>query len=289
MLAENSAHTKFIRRRFSNLDEMEVRNLEYIAKQIFDLTGNRIDQFIRDYTFICELQTKEEYHFRRNNNTYRLSTFEEAVKQVYSDKPFMTSYMNGLLMTQIWWANHTKMLSFYRENFLVGNVDNYSHLEIGPGHGKLLAMVCNDNRSGNITAWDISPASIQSTREALRALGVSRMPLLELVDMFDAIPRPFDSVVFSEVLEHMEHPGKALEVLRNCLSDHGRLFIHVPINSPAPDHLFNQPDPDSMRKFVEQHGLRIVDTFYAPLTNYNLEKAVDLKLTVSCGFIAQKA
>ena len=289
LLANYPDQEKFLRRRFSSLDELEDRNLEAFAQQIVDLTGDRLPTFVKDYLFICELQVNEEYHFRRNNNTYRLSTFKEVVEQVYNDKPFMTSYINGLLMTQIWWSNHTKMLGFYKENFLPGNILNYSHLEVGPGHGKLLAMACNDPRAGAIAAWDISPASIESTRVALEAMGVSRMPSLDLLDMFDAEPRQFDSVVFSEVLEHMEEPGAALDVLHSCLSDRGRLFIHVPINSPAPDHLFNMPDPEAMRRFIESRGFEMEDVYYAPLTGYDLDKAAKRALTISCGFIARKA
>ena len=97
------------------------------------------------------------------------------------------------------------------------------------------------------------------------------------------------SIVFSEVLEHMEFPGEAMKVLRECLNDDGRLFIHVPINSPAPDHLFNKDTPEEMKAYVESCGFKVIDSIYAPATNYNLEKAIANKLTISCGFILAKA
>lgn len=278
----------FLTRRFSSLEPEEERNLEYFSDQIIRLVGDDLDQFLDDYIFICNMQTEEEFYFRRNNNQYRLSKFQDAVEQVYSNKPFMASYMNGLLMTQIWWSNHTKMLAFYKEEFLPKNIASYRHLEIGPGHGKLLSMACQDERAGEVAAWDISPASIESTKHALQALGVKRIPELKLVDMFSSEPTTVDSLVFSEVLEHMENPEEALSVLQSCLSDEGRLFIHVPINSPAPDHLFNKATPTEMKDFIESQGFEITDYKYAPLTNYSLERAIEQELTISCGFIAVK-
>src|SRR6185312_14456912 len=39
---------------------------------------------------------------------------------VYNDKPFMTRYMNGLLLSDVLWVNHCRGLQHYADVFLKG-------------------------------------------------------------------------------------------------------------------------------------------------------------------------
>ena len=233
------------------------------------------------------MQIEEELFFRRNGR-YRLSTFAEALEQVYANKPFMTRYMNGLLMTQMWWDNHSRVSKYYRDAFLAGNAKDYSHLEIGPGHGLFLYFAAIDPNAGAIESWDISEASAELTKEALMTLGAKSLPTLRLQDMFDNPQGRFDSIVFSEVLEHMEKPGEAVDVLRSLLTPQGRLFINMPINSPATDHLFNTETPEELVDFIAARGLNIVDATFFPGTNQSLQRARDKKLTINCAIIATR-
>lgn len=279
--------SKFFERRFKNTSEQDYKNLESIATNVSNLLDGRDAQFAEDYAWLCKMQMEEELFFRRNGR-YRLTTFAEALEQVYANKPYMTRYMNGLLMTQLWWANHTEVMRYYRDVFLAGNHQGYSHLEIGPGHGLFIYLAATDSRSGKIEGWDISEASADLTREALRKLGLNQLPLLRLQDMFDNPTGSFDSVVFSEVLEHMEEPGEALKVLRNLLSDEGRIFINMPINSPAPDHLFNTETPEALVDFIAGHGFKIEETAFFPGTNQTLQQSRDKKLTINCVVVARR-
>lgn len=289
LLALAPTHEKFLTKRFASLSDFEVRNIEEIAVKISKLVGDELDSYTKDYNWLCQMQLEEELYFRRNKK-YRLSTAQEAYDEVYSDLEYMSQYMNGLLLTQIWWSNHTKMLSFYKEEFLGKNPPNSSHLEVGPGHGLLLHYACENDSLGDISAWDISPASIASTEHALEQMGTDKNPTLSLVDLFKAgKDTQFDSIVFSEVLEHMETPELAMRALRDLLKEDGRLFVHIPINSPAPDHLFNVETPALMADFIKEQGFDIETEYFAPLTNTDLEKAIARKYTVSCGFICRKA
>lgn len=287
LLEQSSDQKRFLTRRFSELTAPEARNLEEFAALVLALCEDDVPTHVADYLFQCDEQKREEMHFLRTGG-YRLSTFAEAVEQVYSDDAYMTRYMNGQLMTQLWWSNHTKMLSFYREEFLAKNATGGSHLEIGPGHGLLLHLAIADGNLDRVTSWDVSAASIALTRHSLTTLGAPRMPDLHVVDMFDAPKQKFSSIVFSEVLEHLENPRQALDVLQDLLTDDGRLFVNVPINAPAPDHLFNQPTPSDMQAFIESAGFEVEDVRFFPATNYTLERAIKMKLTISCGFILRK-
>lgn len=278
---------KFLRRRLSGLNDVEMQSLEGLASQVRKLVGDNAKAFAEDYDWLCAEQIKEELYFRRNNR-YQLSTFQEAFDKVYSNEEYMLSYMNGLLMTQLWWSNHTKVIEYYRDHFLSANPTGYSHLEIGPGHGLFIFLAAADGRSGEVTGWDISKTSIESTAQALKTLGLETSPILILQDMFDHSGQCFDSVVFSEVLEHMENPGEAVEVLGSVLTDNGRCFVNMPINSPAPDHLFNAESPQQLRTFIENHGLKVVNEKYFPATNQTLERALKKKMSINCVFICKK-
>lgn len=287
-MAAAPGHDKFFRRRFENANENELAALNEVAAHISKLIGDSLEEHVKDYVWLCSEQVAEELFFRRHGR-YRLDTFDEALRLVYSNKEYMTRYMNGLLMTQLWWGNHASVMDFYRSSFLTGNPDGYSHLEIGPGHGLFLYFAAADPRVGPVVSWDISEASIAMTGKALRKLGLTSLPRLELQDLFKGPVGSFDSVVFSEVLEHMERPKETLKVLRSLLAPDGRLFLNMPINSPAPDHLFNAESPETLADFVESAGFRIVDRAFFPATNQTLESARRKKLTISCVFVAKRS
>ena len=279
------SHHAFLEKRLRNISAAGLKNLDDVASHVKALTGDDVARFAADYAWLCDEQMQEELNFRRTGR-YRLNTFAEAMEQVYDNKEYMTRYMNGLLMTQLWWANHTSVMEYYRSTFLAQMPDRYSHLEIGPGHGLFLYFAASDLRAKSVTAWDISNASIALTRAALLTLGLQKLPELELQNFFDSPPERFDSVVFSEVLEHMEQPREALEYIRPLLSDRGRLFLNMPINSPAPDHLFNMDTPEDLHAFVEDAGYKILDHSYYPATNQTLDASRRKRLTISCAFIA---
>jgi 2-polyprenyl-3-methyl-5-hydroxy-6-metoxy-1,4-benzoquinol methylase len=282
-------HSSFFTRRFGSADEAELQLCDDLARQIYKLAREEIDAFVKGYDFICDIQTREEIYFRRHNR-YRLTSVAEAVAEVYGNRDYMQSYMRGLLMTQVFWSNHTASMAFFANEMLARNAANYSMLEIGPGHGLLFSRAAADPRAGELLGWDLSPASIAESTEALHRLQIQRPFTLEVRDLFEpgyAGPG-FDAIVFSEVLEHLEHPGRALDAIRALLRPGGRLYINVPINSPAPDHLFLLRSPEEAVAFVEKHGFAIERTGFYPATNYTLSAARKHGLTISVCIIAAK-
>ncbi len=287
-LAVTPDQQKFLRRRFEGLTASEIASLEELAGHMSALISGAETQYAEDYGWICNTMLEEELFFRRHGH-YRLSTFEDAFREVYSRKEYMSHYMNGLLMTQLWWSNHSQCMSFYQDRFLATNRPGYTHLEIGPGHGLFLYLAAADSQARSVRGWEISEASLAVTREALGRLGLSNLPTLELQNFLDGATGHFDSVVFSEVLEHMEHPREALLKLRNLLEPGGRLFLNIPINSPAPDHLFNPETTEGLERFVGEAGFNILDRAYFPATNQTLDAARKKNLTISCALIVTRA
>ena len=196
-LAVAPEQQKFFAKRFASSTEQDLVFLEGIASQIERLTGDNLTEHARDYAWLCAEQLEEELYWRRNGK-YRYSLFSEALENVYANAAYMKKYMNGLLMTQLWWSNHSAVIAYYVTQFLPGNKEGYSHLEIGPGHGLFLYLAASDPRCGSLTGWDISQTSIDMTRAALAKMQSPKMPALELVDLFKGPRGSFDSLVLAK-------------------------------------------------------------------------------------------
>jgi len=281
-------HSSYLTKRFSELSGAEWNFAERIAGNVIKIAGDNLARVCEDYRWLSGVILDEELHFRRTGR-YRLSTFEEADAQVYSNIDLMSRYMNGVLASQLWWRNHTEMLQYFHDDFLASNPKDFCHLEIGPGHGLFLSLAAGSPNCKSAEAWDVSDASLLNTRSALAAMGLDRGVLLKKASIFDAPGGKFTSIVFSEVLEHLERPPDALSILRGLLAEDGRLFLNAPVNSPAPDHLYLFETPEQILQMIVDAGFAVESSRLSPCTGATLERARKWKLSISVGVVARKA
>ncbi len=290
-------HAKALAKSIGERDPSLLHHTETLASAITRLEpiidGGRA-KLAEDFRFLCErIILPEELHFRRNGR-YRLSRFEDALSEVYSDRPFMTRYMNGLLMSHVLWLNHARATQHYVERFLPGIRSGAEHLEIGPGHGLLLHLAAESGRVARLTGWDVAAASLDSSRHALAALGTTQGVSFECKDAFaaaslnDSDRGRFDSIVLSEVLEHLEQPAEALASLYQLCKPGGRVWINVPANSPAPDHLFLVQDIGEATALVEAAGFGIVETASYAMPGISVERAIRDKMTLNCVIVGER-
>lgn len=291
LLAEQLAvfpeHRNYLERRFAGMSKERFAFAEALAQMVTRVIGAPVAAYAEDYRWLAHTVIEEEIVFRRTGR-YRLSTFAEAEREVYANRQYMTRYMNGLLMSQLWWRNHTEVMQFFHDVYLPGNSPGFDHLEIGPGHGLFLCYAALAPNAGDITAWDISEASIERVQHTFGAVGLDRSVALRVVDMFDAPPRQFQSITFSEVLEHLEDPEPALDAIFNLLAPGGRAFINAPVNSPAPDHLTLFRRPEEIVDLIAAAGFEIVETLFAPTNGCTLKRALEFNLAISTAVIAKK-
>ena len=249
-----------------------------------------LDKVCEGYRYFCqEMILAAELYFRRHGK-YERSTFDEAFRDVYSKPDVMEHYMNGLLVSGIFWHNHAYALNFYRTQYLPMLPQGYSHLEVGPGHGALLHLTATDPNHGRIVGWDVSPSSIEATKRTLEIIGVDQDIELVCQDMFDAKTQSnaFDSIVVSELLEHLEDPLRALQALHVALKPGGHILVNMPANSPAPDHLYLIDEPHEMTDLIRQAGFTIEKEVLFPMTGYSLERCKKDKLTITCVAVGHK-
>jgi 2-polyprenyl-3-methyl-5-hydroxy-6-metoxy-1,4-benzoquinol methylase len=270
---------------------------EIIASLLDKVVKDRskhLHTFAEDYRFLCEqIVYPEELHFRRTGQ-YRLKSFEEANTEVYSNEALMSRYMDGLFVSDALWINHANAMNDFARTYLPTSAPGGRHLEIGPGHGMLLHLATRFGAFETLSAWDVSATSIAHARHVLDLLGESDRVDLVLTNMYSEAALAenrgkFDTVVLSEVLEHLEKPRAALEIIRELLAPGGTVWINVPCNGPAPDHLFLLRMPQDAEDVVKSAGLAVVRTAAFPIAGASLERALRQELPISCVLVAKRA
>ncbi len=282
------SHQRFLEKSKASIDEIPVAN--ELATLVLRLTESRLDEALVGYKWMCEMMVEEELEFRRTGN-YRNSSFAEVEKKVYRNKDVMSRFLDGLLISQALWTNHVQAFKFYKNIFLNTVSNSQRHLEIGPGHG-LLLYAATQKLLGVIEAWDISASSLESTSNCLQSLNKNNIDLeLRQVDFLkfsiNAIDQ-FDSIVLSEVLEHLETPALAIHKVYNLLRPGGVIFFNVPVNSPSIDHIFLFRSSLEVINCIKQSGFSIDQHLFVPSGGYTLERATKCETTISCMIIATK-
>lgn len=280
-------HEEYLARRFESSPEDDLAIAEDLALKARQIVGDRLEIVCESYKWLSGAIIEEEFYFRRNGK-YRLSSFEEAYNQIYANEAYMTRYVEGILLSQIWWANHCATIKYFREQFIAANPSNFSHLEVGPGHGLFLFYASDSANCGSITGWDVSAASLKSTSECLRAMGVTKKIMLREVNLLAAPDETFDSITFSEVLEHLEKPLEALKILHRVLRPGGRILINAPVNSPAPDHIYLFNTPEEVTDMIVEAGFEIEQYMVSTVSGDSLERSRKLKSTISTVVIATR-
>ena len=115
-----------------------------------------------------------------------------------------------------------------------------SVLEIGPGHGELVAALRQRLAGLRYLASETDETLIAP----LRAMGVEIRSLEDLASRGETV----DLVIISHVLEHTIHPVSFLQEATRSLRDGGALFVEV----PCLDHLYKPEDEPHLLFFDKQ-------------------------------------
>ncbi|WP_281932459.1 class I SAM-dependent methyltransferase [Roseibium album] len=274
-------HARYIAKSLSGRDSDTLATTELLAEAVLRLAGDRLETVAHHYRWTCDRLREEELFFHRNDR-YRLSTFEEADREVYSNSEYMQKYVDGLLFSQILWSNHAASCHFYFKETPRFVAPGGRMLEIGPGHGLMVYLAMREFGLADVTAWDISPVSVEHTRHALSELGVTgaTLQVQDIMSVPDGTP-PANIVVLSEILEHLEDPVAAMERIRPLVADDGVVFVNVPINSPSPDHLYLMRTLDDARMLLRETGFDIVSENAFATQGHAIDKALRNKISIS--------
>ncbi|MCX6046902.1 MAG: methyltransferase domain-containing protein [Chloroflexi bacterium] len=99
-------------------------------------------------------------------------------------------------------------------------------LEVGCGVGAQTVTLAQNNPQAQITAIDISAASVAAAKQRIEAAGFSNV-CFQQGDIFDLAfdPHSFDHVFVCFVLEHLAKPVEALAVLKKFIKPGGSITV----------------------------------------------------------------
>lgn len=222
--------------------------------------GVPIEQLPGFYNAFCMDTLKEQIEFRKSGE-YKIKDYEDAFNEIYNNSEVMRYYMYGLMLSQILWENHWKLLNFARSDFFApfSSLSDL-HVEVGPGHGWFTLTALRFGASKAI-AFDISEQSALLTRTLLETQGIQRDRWdIRIQDVQNKIPLEDESVdtfMAGEVLEHIPAPAKFIAEAFRILKKGGAAYLTTAVNAPAIDHMFLFNTSDEIRTMIREAGFHI--------------------------------
>lgn len=283
-------HATYLEKSFRDRSAATIQLTEQSAELISRIEHGAVERLAQGYRWLCGMIQEEELYFRREGK-YRNTSFAEVDAAVYQNHAGMSQYMDGLLASEVLWIQHARAMDFYVNTFLAKLPPYARHLEVGPGHGLLFDYAARHPHCASLTGWDISPASLQQTAACMEMMKVKLPLTLETQDIMKppAVDQPWDSIVISEVLEHLEDPLTALKNLRRCISDHGILYVNVPVNAPTIDHIHLFSTPEEAVTLVEKAGFIVDELLLAPGAGHTLTKARKISASITVALAVRPA
>jgi 2-polyprenyl-3-methyl-5-hydroxy-6-metoxy-1,4-benzoquinol methylase len=287
----DSLHYKKIRKTVNELtvkNETEYKHFCYLLYQYFSDTHKTVESVSANYLQMVNDMRYEGIYFKKNKK-YSCKNQNEAYLKVYSNKEVMSYYMNALLLSQILWAHHFKMLMYFNNQLVMEYLKKTnSVLDIGPGHGFFSNIVIkNFPAIEKLDIVDISLESLEMTKKIIGS-GEGRINYLQK-DIFEhETEEKYDLIIFGEVLEHLDEPVTVLKKLIKYLSPNGYLWLTTPTNAPAIDHIYLFRSKDEIVELLIKSGLKVTNDFGCYAEDVPEEVAVKFDISYLYGAFCQR-
>ena len=271
-----------------NISDKEIDEFESVIGFLMEKYNYSLEFIAEAYLFINTMVMEEQYFFVKNGR-YRYNNFEDVNKCVYQSEKYMTSYMVGLTISDYIWVQHIEMIRYFDKNIPKLNTGG-GYLEIGPGIGQFLIRAVKSGKWREYLAVDVSPVSVEKCRSYIKYCCVDSQNIeIRLQDfcMFDE-KQQYDTIVCSEVLEHVENPLGMLKKMYSILASDGRAFVTTVINAPMIDHIYLYSSVQEVLSMATEAGFKICDYLCAAAGNVSLEKAKKRKTAICIAMIMEK-
>jgi 2-polyprenyl-3-methyl-5-hydroxy-6-metoxy-1,4-benzoquinol methylase len=259
---KDKLHSKKIKSNIQFLSEHFPNQLDELiglVKSYFINVGLSSERVADDYLkMIRDMRIEGIYFFKYGK--YRCENQTIANDYVYSKPDVMSYYMNALLVSQVMWKHHFNIFMYFQTQIksLFKNYSKLNILDIGPGHGFFSYIVKKEfPKYETIDIVDISETSLEMTNKIIGTDGDKIRYFRK--DVFDyGEEKKYDFIVLGEVLEHLDDPKGILNKLSKLLNPGGVIWITVPTNSPALDHVYLFKTKEEIVELVTDSGLRTI-------------------------------
>jgi 2-polyprenyl-3-methyl-5-hydroxy-6-metoxy-1,4-benzoquinol methylase len=227
----------------------------------FEKNNNSVEKVASDYLKMINDMRYEGIYFKKNKR-YSCLNQQDAYLKVYSNKAIMNYYMNALLLSQVLWKHHFKMLMYFDDQLskeFLGSTE--SVLDVGPGHGFFSNLVINKfPEIKRIDIVDISEESLSMTKSIIGTGGGKINYKLD--DIFKLkTQEKYDLIIFGEVLEHLDQPVTVLKKLVSYLNNDGYIWMTTPTNAPAIDHVYLFRSKEDIVSLLSNADLTVAKDF----------------------------
>lgn len=261
------------------LNETEKQELENIIE--FFLKEYTLREMVDAYLLFVDDILEETKYFVENEK-YKYSSFAEVNEKVYTNDMYMKKYMLGLQLSGYIWKNHLLIHRWFKDK--IRQFSGKDYLEIGPGHGQYFLEAINEQNFEQYTGIDISLSAVKLAIDYINCFKKTEIRNYSIIcDDFLKLnfEKKFDMVCMSEVLEHLEEPARYLEKIYDITNAEANIYISVPINAPAMDHIYLFHSIEEVFSMVQEVGFTIKDYFYVTGNDISYEKAVKRKRAIN--------
>lgn len=282
-------HAKKLRLDLQQADEkFHKRARVFLEKFVNFLTGMNKDL---DYGIECYLKTIADFRYEHmrffQSGEYSSKSFEEVNQRVYKNDEVMEYYIIGQLLSRFLMTHHYQTFAFFVKHLPLYKKSVHRYLEIGGGHGLFISeALCSFNHTTHFDLLDISPRAIEISKQFIDDQNVNYIQ----ADILDYIPPArYDFITMGEVLEHVENPAALLLKLKDFLHDDGVIYITVPANAAAIDHIYLFKNAQEIREMFKEAGLTILDETSSYAEKISSEKAEALRIPLMYGAFLAKS
>ncbi len=185
------------------------------------------------------------------------ATFEQALATIYRDPVYpIYQHVGQAFRNQV----------AGRQPFVLHSLSrlaspSFRLCDAGCGAGILLGDVLEAYPQSYAFGVDVSAVMLQHAQRVLSRWSLKRQMTLVNADVrgLPFSPGQFEAVMALEVLEHLPEPGIGLSELVRVLRPEGWLLTSVPVQSPAPGHLYLFRSPQDVIEFHLAAGLDVAD------------------------------
>ena len=178
----------------------------------------------------------------------------------------MKAYLLGLMLTQILWPSHYKILRFYKSK--IKSRKKIRFLEIGSGHGLMTKYLLENSSQNSGLICDISKQSLSLTKSIIQKQANQNNLKFINKDFFKLDSKfKFDLIIMGEVIEHVKNPKKFLLKAKRMLAKDGKIFLSTCANCAQVDHLFHFECINQIKRLIKKCKLKIDSELISPSEN----------------------